>query len=121
MVILFFPGDITIPKGATIYVACYDLNRDPEVFPEPEKFLPERFLSDKEVFMKNPYCFLPFSAGPRNCIGQKFALLEIKCMMTKILRNFKLTVDPSYKEPIPVAELVLKSENGVVLNLERRK
>lgn len=58
--------------------------------------------------------------GPRNCIGQKFATLEMKSMVSKVLRYFEITVDPGYKEPVLVAEIILKPENGIVLNLKPR-
>lgn len=62
-----------------------------------------------------------FSAGPRNCIGQKFAVLEMKSMVSKVLRNFEISVDPDYKEPILIAELILRPDNGLVLNFKPRK
>lgn len=65
------------------------------------------------------FCFL-CSAGPRNCIGQKFAMYELKSIVSKILRNFSISVDPSYEGPVLIAEVVLKPENGVLQNFEPR-
>lgn len=96
------------------------MQRDPEFFPEPDVFRPERFLAEKVAGKDNPYKYVPFSAGPRNCIGQKFALLEIKSLVTKLLRNFEISVDSSYPGPELIAEVVLKPQNGVLLNFERR-
>ena len=66
------------------------------------------------------FLLLSPSAGPRNCIGQKFAVLEMKATVSKILRNFKLSVDASYKGPEHTAQFILKPLHGVVLNLVPR-
>lgn len=65
----------TIPKGSTVGVLIYMIHRDPNVFPNPEAFIPERFIDSllKEyVHYTNPYAYISFSAGSRNCIGQKY-------------------------------------------------
>lgn len=59
----------TIPAGATISMHIYSLHRNEEVFPDPLTFKPERFESD-QVTERHPFAFVPFSAGPRNCIGK---------------------------------------------------
>lgn len=64
--------------------------------------------------------FSDCSAGFRNCIGQKFALLEIKSLVSKVLRYFEVAVDPAYKEPLLIAEVILKPENGIALNFKPR-
>lgn len=66
-------------------------------------------------------CQILFSAGSRNCIGQKFAILEMKTIISAILRHFEISVDPSYKEPLVCGELVIKPQNGMVLNFKPRK
>ena len=60
-------------------------------YKEPFKFKPERWLGDnKEVLQNNPFVFIPFSSGPRNCIGQHLALIEAKVMIAFFLRRFEL-------------------------------
>ncbi|XP_065298935.2 cytochrome P450 3A24-like isoform X1 [Dermacentor albipictus] len=68
---------IKLPKGCTVVVPVYALHRDPEYFPEPDAFKPERF-SDENVGSIRPYTYLPFGAGPRNCIGMRLALHAVK-------------------------------------------
>lgn len=58
-----------IPKGTTFLVFSYSIHRDPSVYEKPERFIPERFDPERGLLKKHPYSFIPFSAGPRNCIG----------------------------------------------------
>ncbi|KFU86670.1 Cytochrome P450 3A24, partial [Chaetura pelagica] len=78
---------VTIPKGMVVMIPAHVLHCDPEYWPEPEEFRPERFNKEsKEAF--DPYTFLPFGAGPRNCIGMRFALLIVKVAVVVLLQNF---------------------------------
>jgi len=61
-------GDYTLPAGTTVAMSIYGMHRNPKVFPEPETFKPERFLPEQSEG-RHPNAFIPFSAGPRNCIG----------------------------------------------------
>ncbi|CEF69902.1 Cytochrome P450 4V2 [Strongyloides ratti] len=82
--------DYIIPKGTDIIFCSMHTNFNPKIFPNPHKFDPCRFLPENST-KRSPYDFTPFSAGPRNCIGQKFALNEVKTVMIWLLRSFKLT------------------------------
>ncbi|KAL6446197.1 hypothetical protein ACFW04_001078 [Cataglyphis niger] len=79
----------TLPKGVTVILAINLLHKNPEVWSDPNKFDPDRFLPDNSKY-RNPYAYVPFSAGPRNCIGQRFALLEEKTILTAILRKWRV-------------------------------
>ncbi|CAL1291880.1 unnamed protein product, partial [Larinioides sclopetarius] len=74
----------TVPKGYSLLVLSYYLHRDESVFPDPEKFDPDRFSPENAIKIPE-YGFIPFSAGPRNCIGKVFGMLEMKTTLSYIL------------------------------------
>ncbi|NXL84313.1 C340 protein, partial [Alectura lathami] len=78
---------VTIPKGTVVMIPAYVLHRDPAYWPEPEEFRPERFSKENRENV-DTYTFLPFGAGPRNCIGMRFALLIMKMAVVVLLQNF---------------------------------
>ncbi|KAF5277787.1 hypothetical protein FQR65_LT03767 [Abscondita terminalis] len=108
----------TIPKGTILEVLIYHLHNNPDLFPNPDVFDPERF-SPENLKQISLYAFVPFSAGPRNCIAQKFAMLEVKATVCKILQKLKLLPAVGHK-PILVADVVTTSENGLPLRMEKR-
>ncbi|XP_021002695.2 cytochrome P450 3A41 [Parasteatoda tepidariorum] len=87
-------GPHTIPKNAHVFVPVWDLQHDPEYWPEPYKFDPDRFSPENKGSIKN-MTYMPFGAGPRNCIGARFAQLEAKMIIFKLLKKVKL--QPSEK------------------------
>ncbi|XP_032315651.1 cytochrome P450 3A12 [Camelus ferus] len=78
---------VFIPKGTVVMVPVFALHRDPELWPEPEEFRPERF-NKKNQDSINPYTYLPFGTGPRNCIGMRFAMMNMKLAIVRVLQNF---------------------------------
>ncbi|CAH1100870.1 unnamed protein product [Psylliodes chrysocephalus] len=110
----------TLPKGSNIIIPIYDLHRNPVVWENPEKFDPDRFLPDN-IAKRHPFAYIPFSAGSRNCIGQKFAMMEIKAVLCGILRHFKL--EP-YDKPEYLkhkSDLVLRPAGEIRVNFVPRK
>ncbi|XP_015188691.1 PREDICTED: cytochrome P450 4C1 [Polistes dominula] len=78
-----------IPAGTNIRINIFHLHRNPEFWPNPDVFDPDRFLPEN-ISKRNAYCYIPFSAGLRNCIGQKYAMFEMKLMVAHILHHFYL-------------------------------
>lgn len=106
-----------IPAGSNFNLMVFALNRDPKYFKDPETFNPERFNEENER-SENHYVYVPFSAGPRNCIGQKFAMLELKSTFCNIVKNFELIAGNI--EPKLLVLLTLKSSNGIHVGFRRR-
>jgi cytochrome P450 len=94
------------------------MGRNPRTWKNPHEFIPERFELEN-MSNTNPFAFMSFGAGPRNCIGQKFAMLEMKSTLSKVLRHFVIEPEPGF-EPALKPEIVLKSSNGIKLRLKGR-
>ncbi|KAM9314863.1 cytochrome P450 3A30-like [Pholidichthys leucotaenia] len=92
-------NEITIPKNTAIIVPVYALHRDPELWPEPEEFRPERFSKENKQRI-SPYTYLPFGSGPRNCIGMRFALLVVKLALVEVLQRYSFLVCPETEYPL---------------------
>ncbi|KAL7733198.1 hypothetical protein ACLKA6_004710 [Drosophila palustris] len=108
-------GDGVIPAGTEIIVGIIGQQNGEANFPEHKLFKPERHENGERV---SNFAFLPFSAGPRNCIGQKFAQLEMKMMLAKIVRAYELL--PLGETISPVVNIVLRSDTGFQLGMRKR-
>ncbi|XP_017491600.1 PREDICTED: probable cytochrome P450 4d14 isoform X1 [Rhagoletis zephyria] len=113
---LFSDGKL-FPAKTNLMMFLYHALRDPDYFEEPEKFIPERFsIDDKQKI--SPFAYVPFSAGPRNCVGQKFAMLEMKSTICKLLRYYELL--PLGEEERHIMNLVMVSTTGINMGLRPR-
>ncbi|XP_029011535.1 cytochrome P450 3A40-like isoform X2 [Betta splendens] len=93
---------ITIPKEMMVMIPVFALHRDPELWPEPEAFKPDRFSKENKQNI-NPYTYLPFGAGPRNCLGMRFALVVVKLALVEVLQNFVFSVCEETEIPLQMA------------------
>uniref|UniRef100_A0A8B9GX50 unspecific monooxygenase n=1 Tax=Astyanax mexicanus TaxID=7994 RepID=A0A8B9GX50_ASTMX len=78
---------LTIPQNTVVLAPVFPLHRDPEYWPEPDTFKPERFTKGNKENI-DPFVYMPFGSGPRNCIGMRFALVTIKLAIVEILQRF---------------------------------
>ncbi|KAL3865970.1 hypothetical protein ACJMK2_043314 [Sinanodonta woodiana] len=109
---------VKIPKGLDLTVVVNAVHFDPEFWPNPHKFDPERFSPQNKGNIK-PFTFLPFGAGPRNCIGMRLALLEAKMAIVEMLQNFRFCIVPETEIPPKLDKGALtKPANGLYLKLE---
>ncbi|XP_061402773.1 cytochrome P450 4d8-like, partial [Musca vetustissima] len=99
-------GDVIIPQSTQVFISIYHLLRDPLYYDNPSEFIPVD--RHKDASIKNPFTYIPFRAGPRNCIGQRYAMLEI--MLCKI-REYELL--PFGQDVEPVIGIILRSETVV--------
>uniref|UniRef100_A0A8C9ZTA1 unspecific monooxygenase n=1 Tax=Sander lucioperca TaxID=283035 RepID=A0A8C9ZTA1_SANLU len=111
---------VTIPKGTAVMVPVYTLHRDPALWSEPEAFKPERFSKENKDNI-DPYAFLPFGSGPRNCIGMRFALLMMRLAIVEILQNFSFVTCKETDIPMELGRDGFTSpKNPIKLKLEPR-
>ncbi|XP_063919109.1 cytochrome P450 4c3-like [Zophobas morio] len=108
-----------LPKDTIAVIHIYDVHHNPDIYPDPEKFDPDRFLPDNSQ-NRHPFAFLPFSAGPRNCIGQRFAMLELKSALCAILGNFVLEAVDTPETIVVVVDIVLRTKEGIKIRLVPR-
>ncbi|XP_030755213.1 cytochrome P450 4V2-like [Sitophilus oryzae] len=82
-------GTKTIPKGINIVISIFTLHRDERFWTDPLKFNPDRFLPE-EVAKRPSFCYIPFSTGPRNCIGRTYAMMSLKVVAANVIRHYKM-------------------------------
>uniref|UniRef100_A0A8C5IUA8 unspecific monooxygenase n=1 Tax=Junco hyemalis TaxID=40217 RepID=A0A8C5IUA8_JUNHY len=111
---------VTIPKGVVVTIPPYVLHRDPEYWPNPDEFRPERFSKENKESI-DPYTYLPFGAGPRNCIGMRFALLILKVAIVSLLQHFTFQTCKETQIPIKLSSVgLLAPEHPIILKLVPR-
>uniref|UniRef100_A0A915BZB5 Cytochrome P450 n=2 Tax=Parascaris univalens TaxID=6257 RepID=A0A915BZB5_PARUN len=113
-------GGKVVPRGTTCMISSFLVHRNQKVFPNANVFDVDNFLPER-IAQRHPYSYIPFSAGPRNCIGQKFALLEEKTVIISILRAFTMKCNLKLAENRCGAEVVLRPEKGFPIIFERRQ
>uniref|UniRef100_A0A3B4WVK1 aromatase n=1 Tax=Seriola lalandi dorsalis TaxID=1841481 RepID=A0A3B4WVK1_SERLL len=120
---MVLPGNRTVPEGTICLVSIYGTHHNPTVWTNPYEFEPLRF-DPADTENRSSHAFIPFSSGPRNCIGQKFALAELRVVVALTLLRFRLTlgVNPELGSSSGgvrrLPQLVLRAEGGLWLQLE---
>ena len=110
-------GGTKVAKGDLVIFCPYSLHRLPDLWPDPEAFRPERFAAGREEH-KHKFTYLPFSVGPRTCIGNHLAMIESQLIMGTLLARFRARLaDPSPIKPQP--RVTLRPSRPVELRLER--
>ncbi|CAH0592587.1 unnamed protein product [Chrysodeixis includens] len=113
-------SNYTVPAGSLCHIPIYDLHHSEELYENPEEYDPDRFLPEN-IERRHPYAYIPFSAGPRNCIGQKFAMMEMKIAVADILREFKLEPVTKPSDIVFIADLVLRNDGPVQVKFVKRQ
>ncbi|CAL1286968.1 unnamed protein product [Larinioides sclopetarius] len=109
-------GSITIPEGATVIVPIWDIHHDPDLWPDPWNFDPDRFSPENKTSL-NSMAYMPFGVGRRNCIGARFALLEAKLTVFRLLKKFRFEACEKTDDPLTLVcpTVVINPANGIYL------
>ncbi|XP_075533367.1 cytochrome P450 3A41-like isoform X1 [Dermacentor variabilis] len=111
---------IKIPKDCVVAIPIYAMHHDPEFFPEPDAFKPERFSKDN-VGSIRPYTYLPFGAGPRNCIGMRFALQAVKLCLLHSVHNVEFVRADKTQVPLKIGKgLGVLSVEDITVGIRKR-
>lgn len=104
-------GDVVIPRSSTIIVYVYGAHHAPRYWPNPDTFDPDRFAKE-EMKQRTPFTFLPFGGGPRVCIGQHYAMLQILMILSELIRRYDFELVPDQTiEPRPM--VILRPKHGI--------
>lgn len=118
----YSPGDPKhyIEKGSVVVIPALGIHYDPDIYPEPQEFKPERF-TEAEISARPACSWLPLGDGPRNCIGSRFGLMQTCVGLAHLIKDFKFSVSPETQIPMKLVtkNILLSSENGIYLNVER--
>jgi len=113
--------NIVIEKGTKVFIPFSGIHLDPDIYPDPKKFDPDRFAPE-EVKKRHPYAFLPFGQGPRICIAMRFAIVEMKIALAKILINYEFCLDRS-KTSVPIKfepnHFLLTPKEGIMIDFKK--
>ncbi|XP_049309019.1 LOW QUALITY PROTEIN: cytochrome P450 4p1-like [Bactrocera dorsalis] len=112
-------NNLILPKGSQIIIHIIDIHRNAKYFENPDKFDPERFTPEASAG-RHPFAYVPFSAGQRNCIGQKFAMLELKTVLVNIMKKFKILPLMKDQDIKLQSGMVIRTPNIIKVKLEKR-
>lgn len=111
-------SNIVIEKGTMVLIPVYGIHYDPEYYPDPEKFDPERF-SNEEQKKRDPMTFLGFGEGPRNCIGLRFGMMQVRIGLITLLNSFEFSIGEKTQSPrFNLKATTLMNEGKMYLKLK---
>jgi len=111
-------GEYPVPAGTVVMMSPYVTQRLPGLWERPEAFVPERFLPERIAALPR-FAYFPFLGGPRQCIGNGFALMEMQLVLATLLQRYRVHLDPGHV-PSPEAHLTLRPRGGVPVRITRR-
>lgn len=112
-------GGVFLKKDTTVLVSPFAVQRDPRFWSEPQAFRPERFAPGGEAERAPHYAYLPFGAGPRRCLAENLAQIEMMLAVSRILQRFELGL-PTEPRPELSAGFALGLAHGLPVRLKRR-
>src|SRR5262249_30570721 len=110
----------TLPRNSLVQLFPYVCQRDPRWFPDPEAFDPDRFLPERQRALP-PFAYFPFGGGPRVCIGNAFATMEMTLVAATLLQHLRVELAPGQGEAQPAALMSLRPRGEVRLRWARRE
>ncbi|XP_067124836.1 cytochrome P450 4C1-like [Centruroides vittatus] len=111
-------GDYVLPKSSFV-INIYGIQHNPTVFVNLELFDPERFLPEN-CKSRHPFAFLPFSAGPRNCLDQRFAMMEMKTVLSNVIRHFRVKSLDHKNKIFEFSDIILRPKFCIRMIVEKR-
>jgi cytochrome P450 len=105
-------GGYPLKVGAMVYLIPYTMHRDSQLFPQAEAFMPERFAPDAPKPIPD-FAYFPFGGGPRVCIGNAFAMMEMRLLLATIAQQFRLFPLPERPAAVPEALITLRPKGGL--------
>ncbi|GMH35814.1 hypothetical protein BSKO_03682 [Bryopsis sp. KO-2023] len=116
------PGGIKVPRKQNVLLSIYNLHRSPDVWENPEEYIPERFPVDGPVpnEANTDYKFVPFSGGPRKCVGDQFAMMEAILTLGIVLREFDFELVPDQEIGLTTGATI-HTTNGLYMTVSRRQ
>jgi cytochrome P450 len=112
-------GGYPMPKGSMIFIAPFVMHRQPQHFPNPEAFQPERWTAEMEKALPK-YAYMPFGGGPRVCIGNSFAMMEAQLILATMAQRYRLRLVPG-TAVTPLTQITLSPAGGLPMIVETRK
>lgn len=116
------PGHVkyVIKKGMPVLIPVLGIHHDPDIYPNPQVFDPERFSAEMTK-QRDPMLYLPFGNGPRNCIGERFGLMQSRLGLAYLIRNFRVNICSKTEIPLTFdpKSLAYVPKNAVYLELEK--